>query len=140
MRKIDDQIIYALNSIIPTESFKAQVDAKKTCKELHQQIVNIHEKREKSIKNCRDSTRNTLEQLKEEKKNTPDDPKLMNNLRNVQNTLRRLESELDVETIVKNRTNKIYNEKCRGYYKPGDKLSWNLIKQLLLFVLLLVNL
>lgn len=117
MRKIDDQITYALNSIIPTESFKKTIDPSTTCKELHQQIKNIHNKRETSIKFCRDVARGEIEQLKKQCATDPDNVVLQNNMRRVQNTLRRLESELDIENVLKIRTCKIYNDKCRSFYK-----------------------
>ena len=38
MRMIDDKIIYALNTTVPTTSFKGQVDATKTCQGLYGQV------------------------------------------------------------------------------------------------------
>ena len=37
-RKLDDNIIHALNTTIPTQSFADQKDATKTCKDLHAQV------------------------------------------------------------------------------------------------------
>lgn len=116
-RKIDDQIIYALNSVIPTESFKEMIDPSTTCRELHQQISNVHEKRESSIIRFRDAARQEIDELKKQRTNNPDDVALKNNLQKVQNMLKRLESELDIENVLKNRTCKVFNEKCRFFYK-----------------------
>lgn len=52
MRQIDDKLIYALNTSIPTDSFKGQVDPAATCKELYSQIQIVHRQREEAIKKC----------------------------------------------------------------------------------------
>ncbi|KAF4533395.1 hypothetical protein B566_EDAN003688 [Ephemera danica] len=71
MRVLDDKIIYSLNTSIPTESFKNQVDSVNTCKQLYSQ-------------------------------------------------LRLLSAELNVEEIIRERTNKVYYERCRPFYKPPN--------------------
>ena len=38
MRAIDDKIIYALNTTVPTKSFKGQVNATETCKGLYEEV------------------------------------------------------------------------------------------------------
>jgi len=38
---LDDKIIYMLNTSIPTDSFKSQVDPSSSCKELFDQVANI---------------------------------------------------------------------------------------------------
>lgn len=38
MRTLDDKIIYVLNTSIPTDSFKGQIDASSSCKELFDQV------------------------------------------------------------------------------------------------------
>jgi hypothetical protein len=38
MRTLDDKIIYVLNTSIPTDSFKSQIDASSSCKELFDQV------------------------------------------------------------------------------------------------------
>ncbi|KAH0561157.1 protein MIX23 [Cotesia glomerata] len=119
MRQIDDKIIYLLNTTIPTESFRGQVDATSKCKDLFQQIQSGHSQREIAIKKCMDSSREKVKRLKEEKEKKPDDISMLKSLRHEQTTLRLLESELGVEEVVKNRTNQIYMAKCRGFYKPS---------------------
>lgn len=39
MRNVDDKIVYMLNTSIPTESFKAQMDPSATCKQLYDQVI-----------------------------------------------------------------------------------------------------
>lgn len=38
MRSIDDKIIYALNTSVPTKSFKGQINATDTCKSLYEDV------------------------------------------------------------------------------------------------------
>ncbi|XP_057338367.1 protein MIX23 [Microplitis mediator] len=123
MRQLDDKIIYLLNTTIPTESFKGQVDATATCKDLFQRIQSGHAQREIAIKKCMDESREKVKKFKEAKDKNPDDISVLKQLRKEQTTLRLLESELGVEEIVKNRTNQIYLTKCRGFYKPNTSDS-----------------
>lgn len=67
MREIDDKIIYALNTSIPTESFKGQLSASETCKDLHGKLTVVHEDRCKLIKNCIAVTADKLKDLKAQK-------------------------------------------------------------------------
>ena len=41
MRLIDDKIVYALNTSIPTASFKEKIDPTSKCKELYHQVIFI---------------------------------------------------------------------------------------------------
>lgn len=38
MRTIDDRIVHALNTTVPTVSFSGKVDATKTCKQLYESV------------------------------------------------------------------------------------------------------
>jgi len=119
MRQIDDKIIYMLNTTIPTESFKGQVDPTTQCKDLFQQIDSVHKQRTQAITKCVDITKERVIQLKDlREKNGNEDPTLIKKLRNEQTTLRLLQSELNIEEVVKKRTIQVYYERCRGFYKP----------------------
>lgn len=43
MRTIDDRIVHALNTTVPTVSFSGKVDATQTCKKLYES-VSLHHK------------------------------------------------------------------------------------------------
>ncbi|XP_071629660.1 protein MIX23 isoform X1 [Temnothorax longispinosus] len=119
MRQIDDKIIYMLNSTIPTESFKGQVDLATQCKDLFQQIESENKQRTEAITRCVNVTKERVMQLKDlREKNGDGDPSLVKNLRKEQTKLRLLQSELNIEEIVKKRTIQVYYERCRGFYKP----------------------
>lgn len=38
MRTIDDRIVHALNTTVPTVSFSGKVDATQTCKQLYESV------------------------------------------------------------------------------------------------------
>lgn len=119
MRQIDDKIIYMLNTTIPTESFKGQVDPTTQCKDLFQQIESEHKQRTEAITRCVEITKERVMQLKDlREKNSDENPTLIKNLRNEQTKLKLLRSELNIEEVVKKRTVQVYYERCRGFYKP----------------------
>ncbi|XP_066584102.1 protein MIX23 [Prorops nasuta] len=123
MRQIDDKIIYMLNSTVPTESFRSQIDPTATCKDLFHQIQSGHAKREIAIKNCINSSKDKVKYLKSRKEAGEDTPEVIKNLRKEQTNLRLLEAELGVEEVVKKRTLQVYYEKCRSYFKPKERIS-----------------
>lgn len=118
MRQMDDKIIYMLNTTIPTESFKGQVDPITQCKDLFQQIETEHKQRTQAIARCVNITKEKVIQLKDLREKNSEDPTLIKNLRNEQTKLRLLQSELNIEEVVKKRTIQVYYERCRGFYKP----------------------
>ncbi|XP_015436669.1 PREDICTED: coiled-coil domain-containing protein 58 isoform X2 [Dufourea novaeangliae] len=119
MRQLDDKIIYMLNTTIPTESFKSQMDPSAKCKDLFEQIQTGHRKREQAISRCLSASKEKVKQLRNQRDNGDNSPQLLKTLRKEQNTMRLLQSELSVEDVVKNRTNQVYYERCRSFYKPS---------------------
>lgn len=73
MRDIDDKIIYALNSSLPTESFKGQVDSEKTCKDLYAKLQTGHKEREEAIRNCIMISAESLKTLRQQRDVQPND-------------------------------------------------------------------
>lgn len=73
MRDVDDKIVYALNTSIPTESFKGQLNASTKCTELFGSLSSVHDSRNKIIKNCIATTANRVKELKVKKDDSPDD-------------------------------------------------------------------
>lgn len=120
MRHLDDKIIYMLNTTLPTESFKGQVNPTSRCEELYEEIRNGHIEREKAINKCLIAAKEKVKNLKHQRESQRDDITLLKHLRKEQTTLRLLESELGVEEVVRHRTMQAFYEKCRGYYKPSN--------------------
>lgn len=118
MRILDDKIIYALNTSIPTESFKGQVDATVKCKDLFHQIQTGHAQREVAIQKCINAAKDRVKDLKDRRDSGNEDPTIVKSLRKEQNKLRLLQSELNVEEVVKQQTVRVYSERCRSFYKP----------------------
>lgn len=84
MRLLDDKIVYALNTSIPTESFRTKVNATAACEDLYSQIQKGHSERENVIKNCIVATAELVKKLKVEKENKPDDYDTIKNLKSEQ--------------------------------------------------------
>ncbi|XP_054858777.1 protein MIX23 [Eublepharis macularius] len=118
MRTIDDRIVHELNTTVPTASFAGKVDASQTCKELHQSLSEAHTSRERLIKSCIAQTSNVVKVLQEERKTSLEDIDLLKRLRKEQTKLKLMQSELNVEEVVNDRSWKVFNERCRTHYKP----------------------
>lgn len=73
MRVLDDKIVYALNTSLPTESFRKTVDTAVVCQDLLTQIKKGHDDRENVIKNCIVVTAESVKNLKAAKESKPDD-------------------------------------------------------------------
>uniref|UniRef100_U5EHM1 Protein MIX23 n=1 Tax=Corethrella appendiculata TaxID=1370023 RepID=U5EHM1_9DIPT len=116
MRELDDKIIYALNTSLPTESFQGQIDAHSTCKDLHEKLQYGYNYRQEAIKKCIVVAADNVKQLKEEKDNNQDNVALNKKFKTEQRKLRLLQSELNVEDIIKERTLKTFNERCRRFF------------------------
>ncbi|XP_014294806.1 protein MIX23 [Halyomorpha halys] len=119
MRDLDDKIVYALNVNIPTPSFRGEIDLSQNCKQLYDELQSNYDKRELSIKKCINVTSDKINELKQ-KKESGDDLTINKVLSKEQNKLRMLKNELFVEEIVKDRSLKIYQERCREYFKPKN--------------------
>ncbi|XP_071485372.1 protein MIX23-like [Diadema antillarum] len=118
MRTIDDKIIYALNTTVPTTSFKGQVDATQTCKGLYNQLSAAYAYREGTIKRCIAEVSASVSTLKQQRDANPDDLKVMKDLRKEQSKLRLMQSEMNIEEVVKDRSLKVFHERCRNHYVP----------------------
>ncbi|XP_046743914.1 protein MIX23 [Diprion similis] len=123
MRLLDDKIIYTLNTTIPTDSFKGQVNATATCKDLFQQIQTGHAQRETAIQTCINAAKERVKSLKEQRDSGKNEPELLKSLRKEQNKLRLLQTELNVEDVVRQQTTRVYSERCRSFYKPPSR-AW----------------
>lgn len=73
MRDVDDKIVYALNTSIPTESFKGQLSASEKCTDLYSKLNKTYDGRNQIIKNCIAVTANRVKVLKTKKDDNPDD-------------------------------------------------------------------
>ncbi|XP_060619351.1 protein MIX23 isoform X1 [Anolis sagrei] len=108
MRTIDDRIVHELNTTVPTLSFVGKIDARQTCKELHQSLSEAHESRDRIIKSCIAQTSNVVKTLQEERKKSLEDITLLKRLRKEQTKLKLMQSELNVEEVVNDRSWKVW--------------------------------
>ncbi|KAM4718535.1 protein MIX23 [Anableps anableps] len=118
MRTIDDRIVHALNTTVPTVSFSGKVDATQTCKELYESLMKAHLSRDKAIKTCIAQKSEVVAQLREERERDSENLKLIKQLRKEQTNLKLMQSELNVEEVVNDRSLKVFVERCRIHYLP----------------------
>lgn len=122
MRTIDDKIIYALNTSIPTDSFKSNVDAATQCERLYKDLMTSYAQRDGAIKKCIAEVSQNIHELKEKQQATSngDSPQDLKKLRKEQTKLRLMQAEVNIEEVVKDRSLKVFYERCRFAYKPPD--------------------
>ena len=119
MRKIDDHIVYALNTSIPTESFVGDRNRpSKQCSDLYNQLRSSYNSREDLIKKCIIRTNDRLVKLKQQRKESGETAILAKQLRGEQTNLRLFKKELNVEEVIQDRSNTIFYEKCRSFFRP----------------------
>ncbi|XP_051266570.1 protein MIX23-like [Dicentrarchus labrax] len=118
MRTIDDRIVHALNTTVPTVSFSGKVDATQTCKQLYESMMEAHLSRDKAIKACIAQTSEVVGHLCEERAKESENLALIKQLRKEQTKLKLMQSELSVEEVVNDRSLKIFRERCRIHYTP----------------------
>nr|XP_057916128.1 protein MIX23 isoform X1 [Doryrhamphus excisus] len=118
MRTIDDRIVHSLNTTVPTVSFSGKVDATQTCKQLYQSMMEAHLSRDKAIKTCITQASEVVGQLREARTKDGDNLALIKQLRKEQTKLKLMQSELNVEEVVNDRSLKVFNERCRIHYTP----------------------
>ncbi|KAH9413505.1 Coiled-coil domain-containing protein 58 [Dermatophagoides pteronyssinus] len=121
LRKFDDNIVHAINTTIPTQSFAVKgIDPTKQCQELYKQLIESHKNREQAIKKCIIRVSESFHQLKQQNDENEANFPVQKQLRKEQNKLRLMQNELYVEEVVKDRSLKIFHERCRAYYRPTD--------------------
>uniref|UniRef100_A0A914R6X9 Protein MIX23 n=1 Tax=Parascaris equorum TaxID=6256 RepID=A0A914R6X9_PAREQ len=98
MRLIDDKILFELNCALPSSSFSANINKGEKCKEIHMQL----------IRRCVNENQENVSRLRKSD-TSPGDVRL------AQNTLRQIKSEMDVESIVNERSEKAIHDRCRAF-------------------------
>ncbi|KAK3777008.1 hypothetical protein RRG08_008863 [Elysia crispata] len=84
LRLIDDRIIHALNTTLPTQSFRSNVDAPSVCKRFYDELQLSYDQRASSIRHCLTTVNNEVEILRHKKMEAPDDLEIIKNLRKEQ--------------------------------------------------------
>ncbi|XP_033102665.1 coiled-coil domain-containing protein 58-like [Anneissia japonica] len=118
VRMIDDKIIYALNTSVPTTSFKGQINATEKCKQLYEELMSAYDTRDRAIKRCIREVSASVNTQRSAREKSPDDFQIIKDLRKEQTKLRLLQSELSIEEVVKDRSLKVFHERCRNHYIP----------------------
>ncbi|XP_060590122.1 protein MIX23-like [Ruditapes philippinarum] len=121
LRVDDDKIIYQLNEIIPTPSFSGKVNTTEQCKSLYERMMRTYDGREKAIQHCVIKAREEVEHWRKCRLENRDDVEAENMLRKSQHKLRLMQRELDIDKVVKDRSYKIFYERCRNAYTPPHR-------------------
>ncbi|KAL3998013.1 Caffeine-induced death protein 2 family protein [Acanthocheilonema viteae] len=109
LRQIDDKILFELNTALPSESFSVNVDKGEKCRSIYKKLLTMKVKRMNLIQHCIDENQANIARLRKEKL-AP-----LGDIRNAQNTLRAIRSEMDVESIVNERSEKAVHDRCRTF-------------------------
>jgi len=118
-RKIDDNIANLINTTIPTDSFVCEKnDPSKQCENLWDQLSKTYSQRDAAIKKCLAQLTDNVLELKKKK---DQEDNIINNrkFKMEQSKLRLLRNEITVEEILKNKSTKLFEEKCRNFYQPS---------------------
>ncbi|KAH9408681.1 Coiled-coil domain-containing protein 58, partial [Tyrophagus putrescentiae] len=119
LRKVDDNIVHALNTTIPTSSFSEKgIDPSAQCQELYKQLNAAHQSRENAIKKCIVSVSERVHNLRKQRDEDGDNLQVTKELKKEQNKLRMMQNELHVEEVVCDRSSKIFHERCRLFFRP----------------------
>jgi len=109
LRGIDDKILAALNP--PTQSMQARGESPKdNCLQLQQELATNYKTREESIRRCIQVVGDEVKQYKS--KVDSGDILAMAEMRGKTTTVRMLSAELDVEEIIRNRSDTVFRTKC----------------------------
>ncbi|XP_059163836.1 protein MIX23-like isoform X1 [Physella acuta] len=118
LRLIDDRIIHALNTSLPTQSFRDKVNVSTECKRLYEEMQVSYDQRDQSIRHCIELVTDDVKKLRQKKLDAPDDVEILRSLRKEQTKLKLMQQEMSIEEVVKDRTLKVFYERCRDSYTP----------------------
>ncbi|XP_067343109.1 protein MIX23-like [Channa argus] len=111
-------VFFLFETSVPTVSFSGKVDATQTCKQLYESMMEAHVSRDKAIKACIAHTSEVVGQLREERGKDSENLAIIKQLRKEQTKLKLMQSELNVEDVVNDRSLKVFRERSRIHYMP----------------------
>lgn len=111
LRRLDDKIIHILNAEIPTESFiNEKTSPKQKCLKLVDEVSTFYSQRETSINKCILKLNEDISNLAQDSSN------YRMQLREKQFNLRFFKEELSVDSIIRERSLKAIEERCKPFY------------------------
>lgn len=78
-----------------------------------------YDQRDKSIRHCIELVNDDVKKLRQRKLDAPDDVDILRALRKEQTKLRLMQQEMSIEEVVRDRTQKVFYERCRDSYTPA---------------------
>ncbi|KHJ45598.1 hypothetical protein D918_04335 [Trichuris suis] len=122
MRRIDDKIVYEINTTIPTNSFAKGVNVAERCRKLYEQFCGLlqlkkaHDSRQEIIRRCIGQSERRVEHLLERRKANEDDGNLLKQLRDEQSKLKNFQIEMNIEEVIQDQSYKV-RRRCRCTYE-----------------------
>ncbi|CDW53206.1 Cid2 domain containing protein [Trichuris trichiura] len=113
MRRIDDKIVYEINTTIPTSSFAKGVNVADRCRKLYEQLKRAHDSRQEIIRRCIEQSQRRVEHLLERRKANVDDNDLLKELRIEQSKLKNFQTELNIEEVIQDQSYKVRERRFR---------------------------
>ena len=112
-RKLDDVIIYRLNTSLPVRALKEnELDRTRQCKELLDDLELNHAARKSAISECLRENEKIVHELAQHK----GDSKQSLEMKKEMTKLRLIQGELGVEDVIRSRTMKVFHERCWSFY------------------------
>lgn len=116
LRTVDDTIILNLNSTVTTSSTAKETEKNTSnCLLFRNQLNEAYNDRDQVIDVCLAEARAKVSQLKELKAQNESDLNVQKELKRHQTRLRMIEKELTVEQIIRDRSLKALQERCRRF-------------------------
>ncbi|KAK9764633.1 hypothetical protein K7432_007710 [Basidiobolus ranarum] len=112
LRKIDDNIMLQMNS--------TNIHSENACATIFGQLSEAYKKREKSIQYCLTVLDEELAIKQKELQEDPDDYDIRDSIYTDESKRRMIHNELVVEDIVRERSLKVFREKCRSHRIPKE--------------------
>ncbi|GAU97868.1 hypothetical protein RvY_09094 [Ramazzottius varieornatus] len=115
-RLVDDRLVYAINTNVPTESFISTENADDQCHKLQQQILQAQADRRWLITSCIRIAEASVSRLKAADSKSSTSSHVSASVRKEMSKVRMMQSELNVEDVLEDRAEKVLHDRCRIPY------------------------
>ncbi|ORX89244.1 hypothetical protein K493DRAFT_410551 [Basidiobolus meristosporus CBS 931.73] len=112
LRKIDDNIMLQMNT--------TNIHSEDSCATFFGQLSEAYKKREHTIQYCLKVMDEELAMKQKELHDDPDDYDVRDSIYTTESQRRMIHNELVVEDIVRDRSLKVFREKCRSHRIPKE--------------------
>ncbi|RKP10223.1 caffeine-induced death protein 2-domain-containing protein [Thamnocephalis sphaerospora] len=111
LRRVDDNIMLRINT--------TNIRSEEACASFFRDLTRAYERRERAVAFCQSQMDGELAVLRKKLEEDPDDYKLKSRIFAEETQRRLITNELVVEDIVRQRTMKVFRDKCRVFQLPA---------------------